>query len=188
MMDRPAEHRQEGFGSFELDLETGAVTYSDGVRHILSAPAEVQLTSGLLLERVHREDRDVVQGALERSHRKHAPLRFEVRVRRFDAVERVVRARGDVVTSPEGKPVRVAGTLHDVTEEATSRADSELFSYVVQSTSDAIITKAPDGTITSWNRGAELLYGYPAEEAIGRPSGMTETPERAGEWQKLLQM
>ena len=93
-----------GYANLSLGT-TGAVTYSDGVRHILSAPAEVQLTSGLLLERVHREDRDVVQSALERSYRKHAPLRFEVRVRRFDAVERVVRARGDVVTSPAGKPV-----------------------------------------------------------------------------------
>jgi len=56
----------------------------------------------------------------------------------------------------------------------------------VQSTGDAIITKAPDGTITSWNRGAEQLYGYSAEEALGRHSGFTETGERSGEWQKLL--
>lgn len=40
---------------------------------------------------------------------------------------------------------------------------------VVASTDDAIVTTAADGTITSWNEGAEALYGYPAEEALGKP-------------------
>jgi len=189
MMERPSENTEqsEGFGSFELDLWTGEARYSPGLGRILGAPEELALTSGLILERVHPEDREVVEHALERAGREREPLRFEVRVRRFDDVERVVRARGEAVTSPEGQPVRVVGTLQDVTQEVEVDAARDLLSYVVQSTGDAIITKAPDGTITSWNRGAEQLYGYTAEEAIGRPSGLTETPARAGEWQKILE-
>jgi diguanylate cyclase (GGDEF)-like protein/PAS domain S-box-containing protein len=190
MMERPPKHHEyehgEGFGSFELDLKTGEAHYSPGLRRILAAPGDIALTSALVLDRVHPEDREVVQRALDGSNRGHEPLRFEVRVRRFDDVERVLRARGEAVISPGGKPVRVVGTLQDVTQEAEARAARDLLSYVVQSTGDAIITKAPDGTITSWNRGAEQLYGYSAEEAIGQASGMTEAPERAGEWQKLL--
>ncbi len=191
MTERPPKHNEYehggGFGSFELDLATGEARYSPGLRRILAAPDHVALTSGLVLERVHPEDREVVERALERSGHGDEPLRFEVRVRRFDDVERVVRARGEAVRTAGGKPIRVVGTLQDVTQEAEARAARDLLSYVVQSTGDAIITKAPDGTITSWNRGAEQLYGYSAEEAIGRASGMTEAPERAGEWQKLLQ-
>jgi diguanylate cyclase (GGDEF)-like protein/PAS domain S-box-containing protein len=187
MTDRPSEQPEEGFGSFEIDLETGATTYSAGVRRMLAAPAELELTSEVVLERVHPEDRDVVAACLERSRRERAPSGFEVRVQRFDEDERVVRGRTDAVFPPEGDALRVIGTLQDVTQEAAARSTRDLLSYVVQSTGDAIITKAPDGTITSWNRGAEQLYGYSAEEAIGRESGMTEPEHRAGEWQKILQ-
>jgi diguanylate cyclase (GGDEF)-like protein/PAS domain S-box-containing protein len=187
--------RVEGFGSFELDLTTGEARYSAGLRRILAVPAEMELTRGRFLERVHPEDREVVETALELARRDQEPLRFEVRVTSFEDVERVLRVRGEAVARDDSEaapadgegPVRVVGTVQDVTEEAAARSARDLLSYVVQSTGDAIITKAPDGTITSWNHGAEQLYGYSAEEALGRPSGFTETGERAGEWQKLLQ-
>jgi diguanylate cyclase (GGDEF)-like protein/PAS domain S-box-containing protein len=177
----------EGFGSFELDLTTGEAHYSEGLRRILAVPKELALTGELFYERIHPSDRDVLADAVERARRDGEPLRFEIRVNRFDDIERVVRGRGEVIASGERGATKLTGTLQDVTEEAMTRSARDLLSYVVQSTGDAIITKAPDGTITSWNRGAEQLYGYSAAEAIGRPSGMTESPDRAGEWQKLLQ-
>src|SRR4051794_28899812 len=57
---------------------------------------------------------------------------------------------------------------------------------VVASSNDAILTKDPTGVITSWNAGAELLYGYRAAEAIGRPITMLIPPERRGEEREIL--
>jgi diguanylate cyclase (GGDEF)-like protein/PAS domain S-box-containing protein len=62
----------------------------------------------------------------------------------------------------------------------------QLLRHVLESTDDAVVTKARDGTITSWNGGAERLYGYSAQEVIGRPAGMLIPPERAGEERQLL--
>jgi diguanylate cyclase (GGDEF)-like protein/PAS domain S-box-containing protein len=180
--------RVEGFGSFELDLASEEAGYSAGLRRILAVPAGTVLTRAGFLERIHPEDREVAAAALKSSLRDREPLRLQVRVRRFDEVERVLRVRGEAVARDDGLgAVKVIGTVQDVTDETAARSARDLLSYVVQSTGDAIITKAPDGTITSWNRGAEQLYGYSAEEALGRPSGFTETGERTGEWQKLLE-
>jgi diguanylate cyclase (GGDEF)-like protein/PAS domain S-box-containing protein len=175
----------EQFCSFELDLETGEICYSEGLRRILAVPEELALTRQLLLERAHAEDRDVVQTALERTRCERLPLYFEIRIRRFDDLERVVRARGEAIGLDNGG-AKLIGSMQDVTEEAAETSARDLFSHVVQSTSDAIVTKSADGTITSWNRGAEQLYGYSAEEAIGQPMTLIEPEHRAGEQQKIL--
>jgi diguanylate cyclase (GGDEF)-like protein/PAS domain S-box-containing protein len=69
---------------------------------------------------------------------------------------------------------------------AASLDPEQLLHYVVESTDDAIVTKASDGTITSWNQGAERLYGYSADEALGKHIEMLVPADRAGEEQELL--
>ncbi|HLY50867.1 MAG TPA: EAL domain-containing protein [Solirubrobacteraceae bacterium] len=62
----------------------------------------------------------------------------------------------------------------------------QLLHYVVDLTDDAIITQAPDGTITSWNGGAERLYGYAAEEAVGQPGTMLDPSAGGAQAEQLL--
>jgi PAS domain S-box-containing protein len=57
---------------------------------------------------------------------------------------------------------------------------------VVDYSDDAIITKALDGTIVTWNRSAEKVYGYAAEEAIGRSIALVIPPECASELEEIL--
>ena len=57
---------------------------------------------------------------------------------------------------------------------------------VVESSDDAIITKDVDTTITSWNRGAELLYGYTSEEAVGRSASLIVPVEREAEEREIV--
>lgn len=193
MIDRPGEQRllaeaeqAAETGSFEYDLATGALQYSAGFREVFTAPAQPAQTPQMLFDRVHPDDREVVEKAFARTREVGEPLRFEIRVRRFDGVQRVVRGRGEAMLGAGDEVVKVVGTLQDVTEEAEARAARDLLSYVVQSTGDAIMTKARDGTITSWNRGAELLYGYTAEEAIGQPISLIESTAAAGEYEEIL--
>jgi PAS domain S-box-containing protein len=57
---------------------------------------------------------------------------------------------------------------------------------VVASSFDAVLTKSPDGLITSWNAAAEELYGYPARDAIGRPISILVPPDRHGEELEII--
>jgi PAS domain S-box-containing protein len=61
-----------------------------------------------------------------------------------------------------------------------------LFSAVVESSNDAIITKALDGTITGWNRAAERLFGFTAAEAVGNRIDIIVPPDRHAEVREIL--
>jgi len=61
-----------------------------------------------------------------------------------------------------------------------------LFSAVVESSSDAIITKSLDGTITAWNRAAERMFGFSAAEAVGQRIDIIVPPERRAELHQIL--
>src|SRR6202011_2048598 len=58
---------------------------------------------------------------------------------------------------------------------------------VVASSDDAIITKTLDGIITSWNRGAQSMFGYVAEEVIGQPVTLLIPPDHLDEEPTILQ-
>ena len=65
-------------------------------------------------------------------------------------------------------------------------AGSKLLASIVDSSDDAIIGKTLDGVITTWNRAAERIYGYQAEEMIGQPVSLLIPPDRPSEMAEIL--
>ena len=61
------------------------------------------------------------------------------------------------------------------------RAPDSHLAAIIESSDDAIISKTLDGIITSWNPGAEKMFGYAAEEAIGRPISIIFPPDKGEE-------
>lgn len=86
-----------------------------------------------------------------------------------------------------GKQLRgYAVIMRDVTERRNLEEVPARLAAIIQWSDDAIISKTLDGIITSWNPGAERLFGYTAAEAIGQPMLMLIPPERAGEEPQIL--
>jgi PAS domain S-box-containing protein len=69
---------------------------------------------------------------------------------------------------------------------AKLRLDAELLAAIVASSDDAIVSKNLDGTITSWNRSAERIFGYTMEEAIGQPITLIVPQDRLDEEAEIL--
>jgi PAS domain S-box-containing protein len=85
----------------------------------------------------------------------------------------------------EGKPLGVQMIARDITERKRAEEARAFLASIVESSEDAIIGHTLDGMIASWNRGAEVLYGYRAEEVIGKPVSMLVSPERLEDWQQF---
>jgi PAS domain S-box-containing protein len=75
-----------------------------------------------------------------------------------------------------------------VSEHRVAEGTIEFLASIVESTDDAVIGKALDGTIISWNKGAERIYGYRADEVIGRSIAMLIPPDLAGELVRLVRL
>ena len=71
-------------------------------------------------------------------------------------------------------------------ESERAHESEERFSAIVESSDDAILGKGTDGVISSWNAGAERMYGYPPEEVIGRPATILIPPDRVDEEEEIL--
>src|SRR5829696_3041031 len=81
--------------------------------------------------------------------------------------------------------LRVWGTQRDITERKQAEEVRARLAAIVESSEDAIIGKTLEGTITNWNRGAENIYGYSAQEVLGKPITILAPPDRPNEIPKI---
>ena len=101
--------------------------------------------------------------------------------------ERVVHAQSEVICDEENIPVRTRGTIQNITERKRAEEKIRTLANAVESSNDAIITESVDGIITSWNKGAEIIYGYLAEEVLGKNFSILEPDNLKGEIKQLVE-
>lgn len=173
--------RAGGMGAWEWTVETDAMRWSatlEGIHGL--APGTFPGTRAGALELAHPDDREQYEAALEQCLQDGAPLHLEYRIVRPDGQVRWVETRGQEVHGDEGSPLRIAGVCSDVTERRQADSVRSRLAAIVESSDDAIYGKTVDGVITSWNAGAERMFGYSEAEVIGRsiddmiPKGLRE--------------
>ena len=79
------------------------------------------------------------------------------------------------------------GSVIDIDDRKQSEIANAFLAAIVRSSDDAIIGKDLDGVITSWNRGAQEMFGYTAQEAIGQPVTLLMPPDRLDEESGILE-
>ena len=166
-------------GSWEWDIPANRVTWSDELFRIYGMqPGEVEPSYEGFLERVHPDDRASVDARNHQAFADHQPFEDVKRIVRADGEQILMRTQGEVMCDAEGAPIRMIGVCEDVTDRVRAQEAQAMLAAIVDSSQDAIFSVAADGTVRSWNGGAQRLYGYVGAEAIGRPVDVLLPPGR----------
>jgi len=107
-------------------------------------------------------------------------------LRRSDGSVRHVRIAANAQWDA-GKLIHSRWFVRDVTHERLADSARAHLAAIVECSDDAIVSKTLEGIIRSWNRAAEGLFGYSAEEAVGQPITLIIPPERVQEEQEILE-
>lgn len=131
------------------------------------------------------KDPDVIENMLAKLLRGEALYNCPARLRSKEGSIKHVLIHSNVYLEDD----RVLYTrcfTRDITERKAAEIVQQRLAAIVDSAEDAIIGKTLEGIITSWNKGAEHIFGYSAEEAIGKPKTLVFPPERLEEETEIL--
>ena len=90
-----------------------------------------------------------------------------------------------VYRNENGEVIGVFAVAHDITELKKAKEKIQTLANTVESSDDAIITESLDGVIASWNKGAEKVHGYSAEEILGKHISILEPDNLKGEMKRF---
>jgi diguanylate cyclase (GGDEF)-like protein/PAS domain S-box-containing protein len=173
--------RIAGLGSFEFDVMTGEIIWSDEYFRILGLDRHTVPSGELSLSMVYPEDRRVVRQAWLDAVERAVPLDLDYRVLRADSKVSWVNARAVADLDENGKVIKLAGTLRD----NTARVEMEAARQAAETRFEIGFEQAEIGTAILDLAGAPIrvnpalckLLGRPAELLLGRPWAAYNHPD-----------
>ncbi|SPP64446.1 PAS domain-containing hybrid sensor histidine kinase/response regulator [Nitrospira lenta] len=159
-------------GSWEWNILDQTELWSDEQCRIFGyEPGSLTPTYEIFKSALHPDDRDRVLTAVENALQFDTPYDVDCRIIRPSKDIRFVRCRGIVIRNETHQPIRMSGTVQDLTdyrliEEIAKERDLQ-FQLVVESAPNGILLTSEDGTITLANATLEKIFGYGHGELIG---------------------
>lgn len=167
---------------FWLSPEEKFVYTSPSCRRISGHGAEeFNADPGLLQRIIHPDDRHLWTDHRHNIARTKTLGALEFRIVRPDGAVRWVHHVCLPVFNDNGNHLGTRGSISDITDRKQAEEKNLRLAGIVESSDDAIVGKTIDGIITSWNRGAEKIFGYREDEVLGKPITMLIPAENVDE-------
>lgn len=186
---------------WDWDMKTDSMWWNDGIRTLFGySPDEIEPDITSWTNRLHPDEKDRIMKEVDRALKSGAESwSAEYRFRRKDGSYAYVWDRSFILRDESGKAVRMLGGKNDITESKLQQAKLAQQAELLDKAHDAIIIRSIDNRILFWNKGAERLYGWTADEVLGRaveeflyddPRPFSEATDRllhVGEWHGELE-
>jgi len=169
-------------GDWELDLLTGETYWSDESYRLLGyTPGVDRASLEAFVQRLHPDERERIQRYLREVGTGTVPAEMDFRALLPDGKARMLRERVEVIRDADGKPLRMVGTMMDVTEqrlaEEALRQSEERFRTLGNSAPVGIFSNDAQGNCTYVNEMGARLCGLPADRLLGMSWGDIIHPE-----------
>jgi PAS domain S-box-containing protein len=157
-------------GTWTWDIQKNVVIADRNLARMFAVTPDVAAggSIGSYLASVHEEDRPRLEEAIAQTLASGGhTLELDYRLVHPDGAARWVTARGRAHRDEHGTPTSLPGVIIDITERKAAEQARGMLAAVVESSDDAIVSKTLQGMVTTWNQGAERIFGYRAEEIVG---------------------
>jgi two-component system, cell cycle sensor histidine kinase and response regulator CckA len=173
-------------GIWTLDAEARTTFVNDRLASMLGYRAE-EMLGRKLYDFMDREARDRAARTFMRRERRSGG-EGDFRFRRQDGSVVWLRPATSPLLGPRGEFVGALAMVSDVTERRRAEENLARLAAIVESSEDAIFTAGLNGTILTWNAGAERLFGYRPSEAIGCHVAIVVPPSQAAETGRISRL
>ena len=175
-------------GTWDYFPESGSLIWDERCKALFGLPLDATVDYDMFLAGLHPDDRErtneMVKRALDPSGDGAIDIEYRT-IGLLDRIERCVHATGRTFFE-DGVPVRFVGTVQEITDRKRADEAMQRLASIVESSEDAIISKDLNGIIMSWNQAAERIFGYQADEVLGKPVTMLIPPDRQDEEPGIL--
>ena len=174
-------------GTFEWNVQTNVNRWTPELEAIYGLrPGEFAGTQEAWEQMLHPDDRAAAIKQVEVGFQTDAPVQGEWRAIWPDGSIHWILGRWQVFKDKSGEPTQMTGINIDITSRKEAEQAQRRLAAIVESSDDAIFGKDLNGIVTSWNPGAEKMFGYSANEMIGRSITTIIPPELQEDERRIL--
>ena len=154
---------------WDWDVVSNSLVWNDSVETVFGHKQnEIYPEIQWWYDHIHPDDRDrVISGIREVLDHGGTSWSDQYRYRRADDSYVNVMDRAYVARDNAGAAIRMIGAMTDISERSRSEAAIRFQAQLLNAVQQAVVATDPDGVVIFWNKFAELLYGWTAEEAVG---------------------